>query len=83
MMLYWFWTFIRDTEEAESFFAHQHHVKADIICLAKGMGNGFPIGGIFSKIHSELWIIGNHFCGNHLVCAGIAVLMWLKAKINE
>jgi acetylornithine aminotransferase len=30
-----------DTEEAES-FAHQHHdIKADIICLAKGMGNGF------------------------------------------
>jgi len=29
------------------FFAHQHHgIKADIISLAKGMGNGFPIGGI-------------------------------------
>ena len=29
------------------FFAHQHHnIKADIICLAKGMGNGFPIGGV-------------------------------------
>jgi 4-aminobutyrate aminotransferase-like enzyme len=28
-------------------FAHQYHdIKPDIICMAKGMGNGFPIGGI-------------------------------------
>jgi acetylornithine aminotransferase len=27
------------------FFAHQYHdIKPDIICMAKGMGNGFPIG---------------------------------------
>jgi hypothetical protein len=34
------------------FFAHQYHdIKPDIICMAKGMGNGFPIGGILIAPH--------------------------------
>lgn len=54
------------------FFAHQHHgIKADIISLAKGMGNGFPIGGIliapeFVATHG---LLGTTFGGNHLACA--------------
>lgn len=60
------------------FFAHQHHnIKADIICLAKGMGNGFPIGGIMisPKFTASYGLLGTTFGGSHLACAaGIAVL---------
>ncbi|MFV8358451.1 aspartate aminotransferase family protein, partial [Flavobacterium sp. XS1P32] len=60
------------------FFAHQHHdIRADIICLAKGMGNGFPIGGIMisPKFTASYGLLGTTFGGNHLACAaGIAVL---------
>jgi len=60
------------------FFAHQHHnIKADIISLAKGMGNGFPIGGILisSKFTASYGLLGTTFGGSHLACAaGIAVL---------
>ncbi len=60
------------------FFAHQWAgIKADIITTAKGMANGFPIGGVlispeFKPWHGEL---GTTFGGNHLACAAaIAVL---------
>jgi acetylornithine aminotransferase len=60
------------------FFAHQHHnIKADIISLAKGMGNGFPIGGILisPKFKASYGLLGTTFGGSHLACAaGIAVL---------
>ncbi len=60
------------------FFAHQYHnIKADIICLAKGMGNGFPIGGILiaPKFEASYGLLGTTFGGSHLACAaGIAVL---------
>ena len=60
------------------FFAFQHHgIKPDIITTAKGMGNGFPIGGvlILDKIKAELGILGTTFGGNHLACsAAISVL---------
>ena len=60
------------------FFAHQFHdVKPDIISVAKGMGNGFPIGGILisSKIQATYGMLGTTFGGNHLACAAaIAVL---------
>jgi len=60
------------------FFAHQHHnIKADIISLAKGMGNGFPIGGIMisPKFTASYGLLGTTFGGSHLACAaGIAVL---------
>jgi acetylornithine aminotransferase len=60
------------------FFAHQHHgIKADIISLAKGMGNGFPIGGILisPKFKASHGLLGTTFGGSHLACAaGIAVL---------
>lgn len=60
------------------FFAHQHHgVLADIIPIAKGMGNGFPIGGILisPKFKASYGLLGTTFGGSHLACAaGIAVL---------
>jgi len=60
------------------FFAHQfHNVKPDIISVAKGMGNGFPIGGILisPKIQATYGMLGSTFGGNHLACAAaIAVL---------
>ena len=60
------------------FFAHQAHtVKPDIISVAKGMGNGFPIGGILisPKFKATYGMLGTTFGGNHLACAaGIAIL---------
>ncbi len=60
------------------FFAHQYHnIKPDIISVAKGMGNGFPIGGILisPKFKATYGMLGTTFGGNHLACAaGIAVL---------
>lgn len=60
------------------FFAHQHlDVKADIITVAKGICNGFPMGAViispkFKPVYGQL---GTTFGGNHLACAGaIAVL---------
>ena len=60
------------------FFAHQYHdIKPDIISVAKGMGNGFPMGGILisPKFKASYGMLGTTFGGNHLACAaGIAVL---------
>ena len=60
------------------FFAHQHYgIKADIITTAKGMGNGFPIGGVLisPSIKPSYGMLGTTFGGNHLACsAAIAVL---------
>ncbi len=66
------------------FFAHQYHnIKPDIISVAKGMGNGFPIGGILisPKFEAVFGMLGTTFGGNHLACAaGIAVLEILKKE---
>jgi len=60
------------------FFAHQHSgIEADLITVAKGMGNGFPIGGVLihPKFEATLGQLGTTFGGNHLACAaGLAVL---------
>ena len=60
------------------FFAHQYaNIQPDIICIAKGMGNGFPIGGILisPKIEAVEGMLGTTFGGTHLACAAsIAVL---------
>ena len=60
------------------FFAHQHYdVRADIVTMAKGMGNGFPIGGIIINpdIKAAFGMLGTTFGGNHLACtAALAVL---------
>lgn len=60
------------------FFAHQHHgITPDIISIAKGMGNGFPMGGVLIAPHikAKYGMLGTTFGGNHLACAaGLAVL---------
>lgn len=60
------------------FFAHQYNdIRPDIITVAKGIGNGFPIAGVlispmFKAVYGQL---GTTFGGNHLACAAaIAVL---------
>ena len=66
------------------FFAHQYSgVRADIISMAKGMGNGFPIGGILisDKIEAHYGMLGTTFGGNHLACT--AALAVLKIMQNE
>ena len=60
------------------FFGFQYHgIVPDIISMAKGMGNGFPIGGVLihNRFKSKIGMLGTTFGGNHLACAaGIAVL---------
>ena len=60
------------------FYSHDHAgVEADIYSMAKGMGNGFPIGAISisPKIAPKHFMLGTTFGGNHLACAAaIAVL---------
>lgn len=61
-----------------SFYAHDYAgVSADIYTMAKGMGNGFPIGGISISPKFKAWhgMLGTTFGGNHLACAAaLAVL---------
>ncbi len=60
------------------FFAHQFaNIKADLITVAKGMGNGFPIGGVLIHPDIKPWsgMLGTTFGGNYLACAAaLAVL---------
>lgn len=60
------------------FFAHQHAgIQPDIITVAKGMGNGFPIAGVLIAPHIQpkKEMLGTTFGGNYLACAaGLAVL---------
>jgi acetylornithine aminotransferase len=54
------------------FFAHQWAgIQPDVISVAKGMGNGFPIGGILIAPHlkASYGLLGTTFGGNHLACA--------------
>ncbi|WP_405223647.1 aspartate aminotransferase family protein [Dokdonia sp. Asnod1-B02] len=60
------------------FFAFQkYNVTPDIITIAKGMGNGFPVGGVLvhHSIEARYGMLGTTFGGNHLACAAtLAVL---------
>lgn len=66
------------------FYAHQHAgIRADIITSAKGMANGFPIGGVLISpaIKPAYGMLGTTFGGNHLACAAaIAVLEIMEAE---
>jgi acetylornithine aminotransferase len=67
------------------FFAHQwaDGVYPDLITIAKGMGNGFPIGGLLlsPEFKASYGLLGTTFGGNHLACAaGLAVLEVLEAE---
>lgn len=66
------------------FFSHQYDgIRPDMITVAKGIGNGFPMAGVlispkFTPIYGQL---GTTFGGNHLACAAaIAVLDVMKAE---
>ena len=64
------------------FFAHQYaDIKPDIITVAKGMGNGFPMAGVLisPEIEAKKEMLGTTFGGNYLACAaGISVLNVLE-----
>lgn len=66
------------------FFAHQYNgIRPDMITMAKGIANGFPMGGVlispkFTPVYGQL---GTTFGGNHLACAAaIAVLDAMKSE---
>lgn len=66
------------------FFAYQHtDIVPDIITIAKGMGNGFPIGGVLISplFEAKYGMLGTTFGGNHIACAAaIAVLDVIKEE---
>jgi len=66
------------------FFAHQYAgIRPDLITIAKGMGNGFPIGGVMISpvFEASYGLLGTTFGGNHLACtAAIAVLDIIKVE---
>lgn len=66
------------------FFAHHHAgVKADIVSMAKGIANGFPVGAIIvsPEIKPVHGMLGTTFGGNHLACAAaLAVLKVIKEE---
>ena len=67
------------------FFAHQYHgIKPDIITLAKGMGNGFPIGGILisPKFKASHGLLGTTFGGNHLASAAALSVLEIIEQEN-
>lgn len=66
------------------FFAHQHaDIRPDMITVAKGIANGFPMGGVlispkFKPVYGQL---GTTFGGNHLACsAALAVLDVMESE---
>ncbi len=66
------------------FFAFQYaDIQPDIVTTAKGMGNGFPIGGVLIslEIKPEKGMLGTTFGGNYLACAaGLAVVEIMKEE---
>lgn len=67
------------------FFSHDHAgVDADIYSMAKGMGNGFPVGGIIiaPKIKAKHGMLGTTFGGNHLACAAALAVLEVMSSEN-
>lgn len=66
------------------FYAHQHAgIKADIVTMAKGIANGYPMGALIinPKIKPVYGMLGTTFGGNHLGCAAaLAVLDIFEAE---
>ncbi|UCD61538.1 MAG: aspartate aminotransferase family protein [Flavobacteriaceae bacterium] len=68
-----------------SFFAFQHHdIVPDIITIAKGMGNGFPVGGVLihNSIEASYGMLGTTFGGNHLACTAVLAVLEVMEKEN-
>ena len=59
-------------------------VQADIYTMAKGMGNGFPIGAISiaPKFVAKHFMLGTTFGGNHLACAAALAVLEVMEKEN-
>lgn len=67
------------------FFSHDYaEVNADIYTMAKGMGNGFPIGGILIAPHikAKHGLLGTTFGGNHLACAAALAVLEIIEEEN-
>jgi len=67
------------------FFAFQHHgIQPDIISIAKGMGNGFPVGGILihENIKAKYGMLGTTFGGNHLACVATTAVLEVMEQEN-
>ena len=67
------------------FFAHQYAgIKPHLITMAKGMGNGFPVGGVL--IHGDIkpWsgMLGTTFGGNYLAAAACLAVIEVMEKEN-
>jgi acetylornithine aminotransferase len=65
------------------FFSHDYAgVNADIYSMAKGMGNGFPVGGIIIAPHirPKHFMLGTTFGGNHLACAAALAVLEVIAQ---
>jgi acetylornithine aminotransferase len=67
------------------FFGFQHHgITPDVISIAKGMGNGFPVGGILihKNIEAKYGLLGTTFGGNHLACVATMAVLEVVEKEN-
>jgi len=67
------------------FFSHDHAgIQADIYTMAKGMGNGFPVGGILIAPHIQPkhGMLGTTFGGNHLACAAALAVLEVMEEEN-
>ncbi len=67
------------------FFAHQFAgIEADLITIAKGMGNGFPVGGVLIHPDIKPWsgMLGTTFGGNYLACAASLAVLEVIEKEN-
>ena len=67
------------------FFYHQYSgVKADIISMAKGIANGFPVGAIMinPEIPAKFGMLGTTFGGNHLGCAAALATVEVMMRDN-
>lgn len=65
------------------FFAHQYAgVRPDLITIAKGMGNGFPVAGLLinPKFKAAHGLLGTTFGGNHLACAAAVAVLEVIAQ---
>lgn len=68
------------------FFSYQHaDIQPDIISMAKGMGNGFPVGGILinpNEFEASYGLLGTTFGGNHLACSAVIAVLDVLAADN-
>lgn len=67
------------------FFAHQHAgIRADLVTVAKGMGNGFPVGGVLIHPDIKAWhgMLGTTFGGSYLACAASLAVLEVLEKEN-